>query len=410
MSCISEPLAVNELKCMREMSADSREAFDRLDYDIHGIVGLRVLACPPSNAAGISRKLGLLQRPLLREPDIVVRFVDKIEAPVITYLGLNQYGFTSDKFFIFSDKTGAKIEFDFEQAGQTCEVICETGAQLMPLLLPLINLTALGKGYVSLHASAFVHKGNGILVTGWKKGGKTESLLAFAAQGARYLGDEWILISADGKKMYGIPGPVPLWDWHLEHLPHLKSRIKLKDRLWFKSVRWLDAMQRRLPQGKLGNVLPLRFLRDALPPLKRRLNVAVEPESIFTAPLGTLSGPLDKVFLGMSHDDQGIRVEPIDPLEIAERMSFSVQSEQLGFFRDYLAFKFAFPGRRADFMERAAELQREMLRRVLAGKDAHLVLHPYPVPLNALSRSMQPFCESSNVVSISSQRVEPSIA
>jgi len=55
---------------------------------------------------------------------------------------------------------------------------------LVPHLLAVINLTALAKGVLPLHASAFTYRGLGVLATGWAKGGKTETLLEFAWLGA----------------------------------------------------------------------------------------------------------------------------------------------------------------------------------------------------------------------------------
>ena len=42
-----------------------------------------------------------------------------------------------------------------------------------------------------LHAASFVHRGHGVLVTGWQKGGKTETLLPFTPPPARLVADEW---------------------------------------------------------------------------------------------------------------------------------------------------------------------------------------------------------------------------
>ena len=362
-----------------------------IDYDIHGVVGVRLLDCPPAEAAAIARKFALLQRPLQRNPDIVVRFVEQLETPGLTHLGLRQYAYTERDFFLVTEKTGAKTSINFEQIGEkVCEIVCESGTQIVGLLTTLINLTALKKNYVPLHASAFSYQGVGVLVAGWKKGGKTESLLAFAKRGIRYIGDEWILLSGDGSRMHGIPGLVPLWDWHFKYLPRLRRQVPAASRLLFRSVRGLDALQRHLPKGKLGEFLPLRFLRDALPPLKKRLNVAFDPEAIFSSPLGWLSACPDKIILAMSHADEGILIEPADAMEVAARMAASVQFEQLGIFEDYLAFRFAFPERSSEFMENLAQRQHAILRRAVSGKEAYLLTHPYPVSLTELADHMIP--------------------
>jgi hypothetical protein len=269
--------------------------------------------------------------------------------------------------------------------------VSEPGSEIVPLLTSLINLTALKKDYVALHASAFAFGGVGVLVSGWKKGGKTESLLAFAAQGARYIGDEWILLSGDGSRMCGLPGLIPIWDWHFKYLPYLRRELTREDRLFFAAVRWLDAFQQILPHGKLGHFLPIRFLRDALPKLKRKANIALDPDVIFNPPLGWLSARPDKIVLAMSHVGNDIQIEAGDPMQIAGRMISSVEFEQLGFFKHYLACKFAFPGRTAPFMEQVAELQLSILRRALTGKEAFVVSHPYPVSLTDLAAKMLPY-------------------
>jgi hypothetical protein len=373
------------------MVASVQKAETHIDYDIHGVVAVRLVDCPPVEAAAIARKYGSLQRPLSCTPDIIVRFVKQLAAPGLTHLGLRQYAYTDTDFFLIAEKNAAKTKIDFERIGsRTCEIVCESGTPIVALLTTLINLTALKKNYVSLHASAFSYRGVGVLVAGWKKGGKTESLLAFAAKGVRYIGDEWILLSGDGSKMHGIPGVIPVWDWHFKYLPQLRRRVAMQNRLLFGAVRSMDKLQRALPKGRLGNLLPIRFLRDALPPLKKRLHVAFDAEAIFSSPLGSLSARPDKFILALSHADQDIRVEPADPMHLAACMSSSVQFEQLAFFKHYLAYKFAFPDRQADFMETIAERQEEILRQALSGKEAYLVSHPYPVSLSELSAHMVP--------------------
>lgn len=362
-----------------------------LDYDIHGVVGVRLIHCPPGEAAAISRKFVRLQRPLRRDPDIVVRFVRHLETPTLNYLGLNQYAFSDDEFYLIAEKTGAKTKIRFEQIGsQMCEIVCESGTEIVPLLSTLINFTALKNGYVALPASAFSYKDVGVLVAGWNKGGARESLLAFAAQGSRYIGDKWILLSGDGTKMCGVRELIPLSDWHFKYLPDLRREVKQQDRWLSIVVRWLDALQRSLPHGRFGEFLPVRFLRDALPPLKRRINVALYPELIFEPPLGRLFAYPDKIILAMSHANSDIRVEAANPLQLAAHISASAQFEQLGFFKHYLAYKFAFPERNTDFMERVGDLQHSILLQALAGKEAYTVSHPYPVSLTALSAHMLP--------------------
>ncbi len=364
-----------------------------VDFDIHGIVGLRLIDCPAATLTAAARRFGRLQRRLSRNPDIVVKFVPRMDEPGMQYMGLNQYGFTERDFFLIDKKTCARAKIPFEQVGGRCEILVEHGMPLLPFLVHLVNLTALKKEYVAVHASAFLYRNTAIVVSGWKKGGKTECLLAFAAQGARYIGDEWILLRGDGRLMYGLPGVVPLWDWHLSYFPQLRQHVNLGDRLFFRTVRLLDALQKKIPQGKLDHVAPVRFLRDAMPPLKRHLSVPIEPGNIFTDHRDLFRARPDKIFLAISQQSPQIDVAPADPMDVAGRMLASVRYEQSSFFKDFLAFKFAFPDRKNHFLDGALELQRDMLRRALLGKQAFFVSHPYPVSIPALFDSMRPLCD-----------------
>ncbi|MGH7449788.1 MAG: hypothetical protein ACRENG_00430 [bacterium] len=367
----------------------------QIDYDIHGLVGIRLVDPSTSDAAAVAKQLGPLQCPLEREPDIIVRFVKQLPTPALCHVALGNNGFTEDGFFILrSKKKAAKVKIAFDQIGKRCEIVCETGLAAVPLLMALLNLTALKKGYVALHASAFVHNGTGVLVTGWAKGGKTEALLAFAAQGAQYVGDEWILLGGDGEKMCGVPENIRLWDWHLGYLPHLRGEMKRETRWLFKAIHWLDKLQQQTANAGLGKIFPMKMLREALPALKRQLNVAVKPQTIFGDKCGPFAARPEKVFLMMGHDAPDIEVQPIDPFVIARRMLASIHYEQLPFVEHYLAFKFAFPDHKNEFIEHAHLLQTGILCRALLGKEAYVVRHPYPVSLPALYESMRPYCET----------------
>src|SRR5262249_27450521 len=161
------------------------------------LAGVRLLDATPREAAAVARQLGPLQAPLAREPDLVLRFVERIPlAGGLRLLGLDEAGFTEDAFLILrgQHKSRARVCVPFERTGSTCEIRGERGLAAVPLLVPILNLTVLGKGALPLHASAFRYRGTGVLATGWSKGGKTELLLSFAANGAQYVGDEWVYV------------------------------------------------------------------------------------------------------------------------------------------------------------------------------------------------------------------------
>jgi len=357
-----------------------------LDYDIHGLVGVRLLDPTPGDAHAVSKQLGPMLKPLARKPDIVIRFVEHLPTPKLRLLGFEKNGFTDDGFFILrSNKRPAKIKIGFDQIGGECQIVCESGVRSVPLLMAIVNLTMLKKDCVALHASAFIYKGTGIIVTGWAKGGKTEALLSFAKHGARYVGDEWIILSGDGRHMYGIPENIRLWDWHLDRLPHLRRHVKRDTQRLFKVIHALDRLQHKIP---------LKYLRAAMPALRRQLNVQLAPQTIFGENFGPLQAAPEKIFLLASHAQAHTYVEPNHPEALARQMIASLQYEYLPFMEHYLAFVFAFPDLRNELIENAHQLQHEILARALAGKEAFTVWHPYPFSFEELFEKMQPLCEA----------------
>jgi hypothetical protein len=365
-----------------------------VNYDLHGLVGIRVLEATPADAAVVRRQVGPIEGKLDREPDITIRFVDTLSTTSrVRYLGVDDVAYSEDAFLVLRSKhkSRAKVQIPFEQVGQRCEIVCERGLPAVPLLMPILNLTALNNGALPIHASAFIYDGKGILVTGWAKGGKTETLLAFMAKGAEYVGDEWIYVSGDGQRMFGIPEPIRLWNWQLDDMPQFRARVARGDRARLRGLNFIvKSMEWVSSRGSRRGSALTRLTRRLSPPLKRQLYVQMPPAKLFRQEVNSLGARLDKVFFVASHDSSQIVLEPIEPEEISRRMVFSLQEERVDFLSYYLRFRFAFPGLRNELIERAEECQREALIRVLAGKDAYSVYHPYPVSIQALFETISP--------------------
>jgi hypothetical protein len=366
-----------------------------VDFDLHGIVGVRLLGATPADVAAVRRQLGPIEGRLAREPDIEIRFVDRLKTSSrLRLLDLDDAGFTDDGFVVLQSRyrTRARAQIAFEQIGGTCRIVCEAGLPGVPLLIPILNLTALVKGVLPLHASAFTYDGTGVLATGWSKGGKTETLLAFMNHGAAYVGDEWVYLMPEGGRMFGIPEPMRIWDWHLDDLPAYRERIGWRNRSRLAAIRLAQEVEAAVPRlagrngrsGLRGRVMPL---------VARQRHARIHPEHLFGNSSCALAGTLDRVFLLVSHESDEVKVEPIDPLEIARRMVFSLQHERLDFLSYYLKFRFAFPDTSNAVIEQAEETEREALARALAGKPAWAVYHPYPAPIPALFERMAPLLD-----------------
>jgi len=368
-----------------------------VDFDIHGLVGVRLVAPSPNNVAAVSAQIGPPSSRMLRRPDIVVRYVDHLPTGTLRYVDLGKTASSKAGFIVFPEGDGeGKVSIPFEQVGSDCEVFCEHRVGWIPLLISIINLTALKKHRcVPIHASAFAHEGTGVLVTGWVKSGKSEALLAFSQYGATYVGGEWVLLSCDGNTMYGLPGTFRMWEWQRRKLSRLQQIGGNAGT--FRLIRFLDAVQRVLPK-RLASVGPLKLLREGMPALRRQLNFRVEPKAIFGDRCGSLTGHPDKIFIGMVHSDERVLIEPAEPATVADQLACAMEFELTSLMSHYRAFKFAFPEMRNEFLEKVPTLLPDALRQALAAKEIYALYHPYPVSFDDLYQAMQKVLVSSPAV------------
>jgi hypothetical protein len=377
------------------------EPLARVDFDLHDLASVRLEGATPAEVAVVRRQLGPIQAPALldRDPDVVVRFVDRLATGGrVRLVGLEDAGYTDDAFLILrgKHKSTVRVQIPMDRLGAPCEIICERGLTAVPLLVAILNLALLGKGILPLHAAGFVHEGLGILATGWAKGGKTELLLAFAAQGARYVGDEWVYVDAEGW-MYGVPEPIRVWDWHLDDLPAYRARLPRGARWKLRGLAGVSSALGWAAGGRLGRTALGRSARRALPLVDRQRNVQVPPAALF-GPEGSLArARADALVFVASHAAPDLRVEAADPADIARRMVYSLQYEYLPLWEAYQKFRFAFPDRANPRLDGLEETQRWLLEQCLSGRPAFALWHPYPAPIGALYDALWPELSNAGV-------------
>ena len=355
-----------------------------VDFDLHGIVGIRVLQARRTDVETLTRQLGPRTAPLTREPDITVRFVDELDEPrPMTYATWPESAGTADDFYLLRGKDGvaARTRFPMDHVGERCEIVCERRAGHVPHLLAVINMTALRRGVLPLHASAFTYRDVGVLATGWGKGGKTETLLAFAARGARYVGDEWVYLTPDGG-MHGVPEPIRLWNWHLEQLPELRAGLPAATRARLRTLPAVASSAAGLSARLRG--LPASVLRRTAPVLRRQAYVQVPPARLFGEGALALHGRVDHVLFVLSHDSDDVSIESVPGAAVAAAMLASLEEERGPLLAAYRQFRFLFPDRRCAVIDEAPEIERRLLERYLGDRPSSVIRHPYPVDLQSL--------------------------
>ncbi|HZJ03560.1 MAG TPA: hypothetical protein VFE20_07830 [Thermoleophilia bacterium] len=362
-------------------------AYREVDFDLHGLVGIRLVNASEAEARVVDRQVGPIRRSITREPDIVVEFVDRLGDEDVRLVGLDDVAYSKHSFLLQPrgpDRPHARLHLD--GIGKQCRIVCERGVAPVPLLIAIVNLTMLSKGIVPVHASAFTYRGKGVLVTGWAKGGKTEVLLSFMQRGAEYVGDEWVYLDPGTRRMYGIPEPIRLWDWHFPDLPEYLDTIGRRGRTRLQVMRAARDVGRRLSPGS-G---PIARVADRITPvIQRQMFVHVPPASLFGPLACSLEGKLEKLVFVLSHSSPEVTVEPIDSGEVIRRMLFSLRYERLPLYSTYLKYRFAFPDTAIPAIEEADERERKLLR-ALSGIPAYALYHPFPAPIGRLFSALEP--------------------
>jgi hypothetical protein len=364
-----------------------------IDFDLHGAVGIRLRGPSSADSAAVRRQLGPIERPLEREPEIVIDYVDRLPSDgPLRSIGRDDAAFDGSSFVLLRGrfKAAVRVAIPFDRVGGPCRIVAEHGVGPIPLLVAMVDLTALGRGLLPIHASAFVHRGRGVLVTGWAKGGKSELLLAFAARGASYVGDEWVFLADDGARMVGLPEPIRLWDWQLRAMPEFAARISRGQRARLTATRTLGlavggAARAPILRGTAGG----RTLRRARPYVDRQLDVQVPPARLFDGRI-VAEAPLDQIVFVESVAGAEVTVSQIDGAEVARRMVHSIRYEWLDLWTAYLQWRYAFPERPNPILEGLESTLVERLHQALDGRPAIDLRHPYPPDIRALADAVEP--------------------
>lgn len=372
----------------------------RIDFDIHNVVRIRLIGASPGDLRAACALLGSPSRLPPTDPDITVRFAEHLPARGIRFLGTGQ-GFTDDGFFLLQEGTRqAKARIPFDRIGAPCEVVCKSGIGSVPLLMPIVGLTALKKECIPIHASAMVHDGAGILLAGWAHCGKTAALLGFASKGAAYVGEEWVLLSGEGRRMFGLVRPLDLRHRHVASLPDLRGSVSSMNRYASQGISVLHRLQKMI----LGQSIPSSFVFRGLQRMSAIVEDRLRPEVALSAIFGdricSKGAAVHKIFLFISHEERAVDVEAAAPFEMACRLCALVQHELTPLLPHYAAYRYAFPRRRNEFLEGAAEHSLAHLVRALYGKETYIVRLPYPHAFPELFEAIRPYCRPTTVSAV----------
>jgi hypothetical protein len=377
---------VNQVGAGQERGA-VESATQVVDHDIHGLVGIRLIDPSAPDVEAVSDQVGS-PGTLYREPDISIRFVREVGSRrPLKWIEPGVLGFADEGLFVFTaDSAGEPAScVNVDASSRRWQVQCRSGLGAVPLLLPLVDLIMSRRGLHALHASAFTYNETGVLVAGWARSGKTTSLLAFMARGAAYIGDDRVYLQTEDNRLYGLPSPVALRAPHLDELPRYGESAGWRAR---SRLRAFAVVERAASAAAAIDGLASTHVARRIAGLASDASISISPHALFGG--GSFEGRLEKAFLAIAHDSPDVRVEAIEPRDLAQRLLFSLRAERLRISELDFAFHFAFPDRPWEFGEEEENTELDALARALERGETYVVYHPHPAPADALQRAMAP--------------------
>ena len=223
---------------------------------------------------------------------------------------------------------------------------------------------------------------------GWSNGGKTSVLLSLAANGAEYVGDEWLAITNDGSEMIGYPIPLSISKWQLKQMPKLKAKVSKGAKIADIFIEFILSFLKLVLKIGDSKFILLHFPKKILYYVEKLLKKKIAPHKVFGDKVRNVPTPVDFLFLTLRHQGSDIKIEKCKSYEIICRMINSNNYEQNLFYDYYNAFKYAFPERSNRFLDEAKEIHAQQLLKALKDKKAYKVISPSPVSLNDLYKKI----------------------
>lgn len=286
---------------------------------------------------------------------------DGIVKKLAAVLGPAEKQTGGDPICVINVKEGAPsgVIVDFDTFGPGCGLNCGPGTSELDLL-PWVNLLLPVSQMVSLHASAFIWKGDGAVVTGIAGSGKTGVLLAAIHQGAEAIGDECLWLDSNSK-LRGLFVEMEIRADYFREFPHLRTEVSAATR-----------------NGVLLCDFVGRVIRPILPKLARkfagRARAHVQPHIIkrHLAPQASI----DRLFVSEVHPDPAISVLPVKLKDAVPRLvkiqcaEFTRQREQYERYLDITG------GRRNEWMEGLMQRLENLFNNTLRNTRIFIVERP----------------------------------
>jgi len=310
--------------------------------------------------------------------DVEVQFVDRIRSKGLTYI--SSLACYDEKRFFLIDKYGNKSSLPFDALTEDrCKVVAEKdidpGFFFRSILQSIIRYRLIRHDIAYVHSSAVEYKGQGILFPAWGGIGKTSLLLRFMEDGARYMADDRVLVSSEGKMLIHNTA-LNLLHYNYKEFPRLRERLDMTKKVFFFANRfiervseaWLKWNSKRSFFNKV--IVAVRDLSN------KTLWTEVDVRKVFPESGISIQTSLDKIFFMSRVAEEDFRVRPFSAEELARRMAACLRGDLNKMERAYQMFLFAFPYKDNPLVQNAPEEELKIMEKAFSGKDIWSILIP----------------------------------
>lgn len=259
---------------------------------------------------------------------------------------------------------------------------------------PLVQLATISHRAITVHGAAVQVGEGGLVVCGWSESGKTETALALAEAGARFLSDKWTIIDS-AARVHAFPVAVGIRDWVLEYLPRLRTHVRYSDRARLRVARTARAalpLAARATAGPRGAAAESQL--DRALTLASRLSL---PQSEVAAVYGSARDPfaapaLTTLALLTTVPGDRVSVRPVEAGWAAHRLALSAAYERRALYELDARTRYAIGANAPSPLLQVPAQEAELLRGVLEGVQLLEVRAPFPSDPRKIADALAPCC------------------
>lgn len=261
-----------------------------------------------------------------------------------------------------------------------CSADFPMGVLVGRVLRPALQLSMPKHNGCAVHASAVAFDDRGIVVAGWSESGKTETALALAEAGARFVSDKWTPVTAE-RRISAFPITVGVRRWVLPYVPRLRRALPRAARAQLAVAGVVGSMVRPLHRlGALGGVGALAW-EAASRAMALADRASVRPSELQRIYGGESWGPsaaLEVLVLLQTGTTKDVVVDRVEPAFAARRLAGTGSFERRGFFDLHERARYALVGMDADPRREIEAREERLLVDILSEVEILNVIAPFP--------------------------------